>query len=249
MCSWWHSPRSFLQSGALLVALASLDEWGAEASLLEAWMSKDECARVNALVNPQARMRQVVSYGLQRLALAHLLRTPPHKVNIRRDCCASCGLRHGRPITDAEDVHMSVSHSGSLVAIGLSTTNFGLDIEPLLRMAGMSQREIDTFASAVLDATELADYLSTAPSVQRGALLDYWVMKEATLKARGTGLRTLPKSVRVGPLGASGSWSVRSEGFSIMFIRKVPGHTVGISHLGPPPKRVDLVQWKPSTME
>jgi 4'-phosphopantetheinyl transferase len=106
--------------------------------------------------------------------------------------CADCGLEHGRPTIDigGSPVSASVSHTTGSTAVAISSaSSIGIDLERLdpRRFAGVE--------GVALSPAELRRW-SALPGTERlRALAEQWTMKEAILKALGTGLRMDPAAV------------------------------------------------------
>ena len=83
---------------------------------------------------------------------------------------------------------LSITHSGSLVAVAISHAPVGIDIEPLGR-----ERPI-TFAKKNLNERELSDYLALSESERDEFLLTRWCAKEAIFKKSGGSL-FIPSSI------------------------------------------------------
>lgn len=118
----------------------------------------------------------------------------------------------GRPrLPNAADVDVSISHTDDVlvVAIGFGV-RIGVDIERRNRIEWDER-----FAARVCTPTE-HDALRRTPARRRTHSLTWlWTVKEATLKALGTGLRAEPTSVEVlcdGAMGARRSAQARSAG-------------------------------------
>jgi 4'-phosphopantetheinyl transferase len=136
------------------------------------------------------RDRFTVGAALLRLATAEHFGISPGAVRINRTC-PDCGRQHGRPrVVSAlapSGVDVSVSHSGLVIAVAVSTVGaVGVDVEVIpshfehLADVACSPEERDRIRCACDFAT-------------------VWVRKEAVLKAAGTGLRRAPSDVVVSP--------------------------------------------------
>ena len=95
--------------------------------------------------------------------------------------CNLCGKPHGRPRVVGFNGHVSVSHSGNVVAVAITSAGpVGLDVEAI---DGRAATEYRSLADLVVSATERSFVDS------RTAFLKVWTRKEAVLKATGYGLR------------------------------------------------------------
>ena len=85
---------------------------------------------------------------------------------------------HGKPYFKAfPDFHFNISHSGELMAIAVSDSKVGVDIEKL--------REPDLRVAKRFCKDEFA-YITETDSTNR--FFEVWTRKEAYLKYKGTGL-------------------------------------------------------------
>jgi 4'-phosphopantetheinyl transferase len=125
-----------------------------------------------------------------RSVAGHALGVPAASIALDR-ACDLCGEPHGRPRVIDADVHVSVSHSGNVVAVALTTEGpVGVDVEAVVAGRGADYREI---CPSVCTADE--QFFVTG----RDAFFTFWTRKEAVLKARGQGLRLPMTDVVVTP--------------------------------------------------
>ncbi|HXH34682.1 MAG TPA: 4'-phosphopantetheinyl transferase superfamily protein [Plantibacter sp.] len=108
--------------------------------------------------------------------------------------CADCGLEHGRPTVDigGPTVAASVSHTTTSTAVAISSApSIGIDLERLdpRRFAGVE--------GVVLSPAELRRWSALPGTDRLRALAEHWTMKEAIVKALGTGLRMDPATVEL----------------------------------------------------
>ena len=90
----------------------------------------------------------------------------------------------GKPYFVNSPWHFSISHTRRRVFVALSRYNVGIDAEELDRPLNLK------LADKVLSPAERVQF-DAAPD-QRRALLTFWVLKEAAVKATGEGLRGYP---------------------------------------------------------
>lgn len=116
---------------------------------------------------------------------------------------------HGRPdIAHPADtgVRFNLSHSGGLVACVIAECQAGVDLERLDRPA-VDPRVIGRYCSA----DEQAALASMPEKLRHERFLQLWTLKEAYVKARGTGL-TLPLRNISFQIGAEGPGDVSFNG-------------------------------------
>ena len=97
----------------------------------------------------------------------------------------------GKPRFDDDPLQFSISHTKNHVFCVLSDRPVGIDAEE-------KDRNIDLrLAEKILSPAEKQRYLAAAD--QREALLKLWVLKEATAKCSGEGLRGYPNQTDFSP--------------------------------------------------
>jgi len=117
-----------------------------------------------------------------RCLLAERLGVAPAAVPLRR--AADEGVD-----VEASDWCVSIAHSGRQALAGAARQPMGVDLEQI------QPRDPDV-ARFLLHPTE-RDLLDTLPYPPNEALILCWALKEAVLKARRTGFRTSPKTLRL----------------------------------------------------
>ena len=90
----------------------------------------------------------------------------------------------GKPYFAGSDLHFSISHTKNHVFCLLSDRPVGLDAEELTRQVKPA------LAEKILSRGEYAQY--AAAKDKNRALLTFWVLKEASGKATGQGVRGYP---------------------------------------------------------
>lgn len=90
----------------------------------------------------------------------------------------------GKPYFERSPWHFSITHSQRHAFCVLSDCPVGVDAEELDRNLSLGM------AKKLLSAGELAQFEAAAD--QKKALLSFWVLKEATAKRTGEGIRIFP---------------------------------------------------------
>jgi 4'-phosphopantetheinyl transferase len=154
------------------------------------------------------RSRFELGAALLRLAVGRTMGWRAAAIRVDRTC-DRCSKPHGRPRVLGFDGHVSVSHSGNVVAVAISSAGpVGIDVETI---EGRAELEHCDIADLVLTASERSSVDS------RTAFLRVWTRKEAVLKATGYGLRVPMTEVIVSsPYREPNLISLRGN-------RKVPG--------------------------
>jgi 4'-phosphopantetheinyl transferase len=221
------------------IGLVSLDVSDAARARFAAWLSDEEHARAVAFRHALLRDRFVARRGRLREFLARLHGVAPidvqpipgddgrpawravgaETVTAGRDGAqesdaprASGGLRGGRG-SAASCGHVSVSHSGGAAIFAWSAARVvGIDLE-LHTEVELRQPDPDVVevAARVLHPAERAA-LAAVPAAHRArAFLAAWTLKEAHLKALGSGLRIDPAGIdSAAAVGAGGAWSAHA---------------------------------------
>ncbi|GII76291.1 4'-phosphopantetheinyl transferase [Sphaerisporangium rufum] len=155
-------------------------------------LSATELKRAATYRREQDRRRFLTACWLLRAAAAEQLGVSPAAVPVVRRC-PDCDKPHGRPyILGDAGLHASISHSGSRVAVALTTAGpVGVDVEevpdaPVSELVRCALTRSEKIALAMLPERE-----------QHAAFARMWTRKEAVLKATGHGLRIPPDQVEV----------------------------------------------------
>ncbi|GAA4921217.1 4'-phosphopantetheinyl transferase family protein [Stackebrandtia albiflava] len=150
---------------------------------VERWLAPEEGERRAAYRRDADRDRFTVGCVVTRVVLAAHLGVSPGEVPLRRDC--RCGRPHGRPRLTVPGPCVSVSHSGGLVLVAVSTAGeVGVDVQECTPDPGVP-------VEAVMSAREAAGFRMTPPRARTAGFYTVWARKEAVLKATGDGL-TVP---------------------------------------------------------
>jgi 4'-phosphopantetheinyl transferase len=143
-------------------------------------LSPAERERADTLRQTTDQDRFVAGRALLRTLAADLLATTANRV-IVGSSCPDCLRPHGKPTLPGTQWEASISHSGNLVAVALSTAGpVGVDVELIDEALPLEE-----LRPQVLSAAEAAVRAYDTP----GTFFRAWTRKEAVLKATGTGLR------------------------------------------------------------
>jgi len=158
-------------------------------------LSDDERARAARFLNEVDRKAFIAGRVAARLLMSERTERSPHSIRFTYSS-------HGRPTVD-DGPDFNISHSGDHVLVALARdpgTMIGVDAECHDRATDLTKVE-----RLVLSGPEIA-WLNACEN-RREAFLQLWVMKEAVLKAAGTGLSTDPRMVCINPQNASVRWT------------------------------------------
>jgi 4'-phosphopantetheinyl transferase len=157
------------------------------------------------------------------------LGTDPWQIAVTATC-PDCGLAHGRPLVRAGDrtVHASVSHTADASAVAVSIEHpVGIDVERLdaARFTGIE--------AIALSPAERGQWRRLPERRRLRSLAEHWTVKEAVAKALGTGLRTDPATIDVGPLTAGHVTETAGHRFLLDHPEPLPGSVVATALLLP----------------
>jgi 4'-phosphopantetheinyl transferase len=150
-----------------------------------AMLSRDEKRRAERFVFERHRRQFVFAHGLLRVALSRF--APGVDPS---DWCFAAN-EYGRPFVSAPEtarvVHFSLSHTEGCVACVVSgCESVGVDVEEIRERQSLLATACRHFSAEEIDALRALE-----PQDMVDRFFDYWTLKEAYLKARGTGA-TLP---------------------------------------------------------
>ncbi|CAH1648068.1 MAG: 4'-phosphopantetheinyl transferase superfamily protein [Chelatococcus sp.] len=168
------------------VILASVEANAAKLSALNEVLAPIEVSRAQTFRQLADRQRFVTAHGLLRAVLGIKLRCRPAAVPLIRKTS-------GQWACEGHDIHVSLSHSGSYVAVATADCPVGIDIE---EVAGTDALAL---AREWFSPTEAAAVEDASPAAQNMVFFGYWTAKEAVLKAAGAGLSVALMDFSVAP--------------------------------------------------
>jgi 4'-phosphopantetheinyl transferase len=168
--------------------------WWASTAWLRPWhadvLSDDERARRTRLWDAGHRAQFTVAAALLRLVAAPHAARAAARVLVDRSC-PRCGRHHGRPRLTGTGLHVSISHSGAMVAVAVSRAGeVGVDVQQV------EDKPVHELSPLVLAASE-AGHVAVARD-----FFTYWTRKEALVKATGDGVAVPLWEMVVTPPGA-----------------------------------------------
>jgi 4'-phosphopantetheinyl transferase len=174
--------NTMLVKGWVEVWIDRLDLPAIEVETLTQFLTPTELALCDRCRLPHVRQHKIVARARLRQILSGYLDRSPREIKI------SIGLQ-GKP--QVAGIDFNLSHSGDLVVYAVSDRPVGIDIEQVRSMdlAGIIQR---FFAPS-----EFAAWQKLSSADQELAFFRTWTVKEAYLKAIGTGLHTPLSEVEV----------------------------------------------------
>ena len=140
----------------------------AQLALWASWLPRWELPQSMADLR---RRQRICGWGLARWKLSEELGLPPEQVPLTRGA-------HGGPVCPGR--HLSLSHSGNLVACATDSRPVGVDVQ---QIRPLGRRLLGSFSSE--EAAWLARH--SAPQRDRAAV-QLWALREAWAKCAGQGL-------------------------------------------------------------
>lgn len=163
--------------------LIALDDARADDEEMAAWLDVEERSRWAAFERPGPRRRFLVAHAALRLILSRIMGRDPAQIEF-------CRNAWGRPETKAGP-SFNMSHSGASALIAIAEKGaVGVDIEAADRNVSP-----EVFAAVASDIELDVDIGHRFDARDR---LQFWVRKEAVLKALGRGLSFSPRALTVG---------------------------------------------------
>jgi len=158
------------------VAPPELDERALAAC--DAVISEEERASVRRFVQEGNRRERLVARALVRTVLAGNRHVTPTSLRFTAG-------QWGKPEIDPPcDLHFNLAHHPTLVVLAVSQSRaVGIDVEPLSR-----HPQIVEVADRVFAPSEIAELAALGHSLRADRAVSLWTLKEAYIKARGTGL-------------------------------------------------------------
>ncbi len=134
---------------------------------------------------PADQQRFVVARGILRTLLGRYLNLLPASIEFSAN-------EYGRPAV-AGAVTFSVSHSGDYALLAFANNlELGVDVEHI-----SGERVVSELAHRILSTREYQRFNSLADAQRIPAFFQIWTLKEAVLKAIGSGLSIAPESIEV----------------------------------------------------
>lgn len=177
-------------------------------------LSPDEHERAGRFRFDRDRRRWMAARVLLRRVLAGQLRCAPSSLTFT---CSD----YGKPMIAGHPLHFNLSHSGNLAICATTrATEIGVDIEQIRAIDG-----IDALFRSISSVREYAAFRSLLPAQRPRAFFETWTVKEACVKANGTGLTTPLAQIEVPrPGDPRQDITAGSERWSVHTITPQPGY-------------------------
>lgn len=170
---------------------------------IEDRLSAPDLSEIASLLDPEERMRAggfrslvdrnrfVLAHAVLRIAVGWAAHVAPDLIEFRTGPRWNRAPELSRPF--GLNLNLSLSHSGSYVAIGLCLAHsLGIDIEE-----NSPIEDLNGLARSVLGEDEFDLWLSVNGSEQAALIYRFWTSKEAALKAYGLGFSVAPNRLRI----------------------------------------------------
>ena len=144
----------------------------------QAVLDKDELATAARFKFPALRQRYIISHGILRQFLAEFVNEPAANIRIKR-------TEFGKPfLPDYSELSFNISHSGDILAIAISSLcQLGVDVE-----CDKSRNTWDGLVKKCFAPEEAAYWYNLDNAERSRAFYQFWVKKEAFVKAVGKGI-------------------------------------------------------------
>ncbi len=154
------------------------------------WLTPGELAHHQRLRTPAFRHVHLVSRALCRTMLSHHTNVDPTAWRFATN-------EHGKPSISAPaefaSLHFNLTHTDGLIACAISRAGpVGVDAEQTSRAV-----DIDRVAAHFFSPAERASLSQLPPNERNQRFFEYWVAKEAYLKASGVGLSLPPDTFTI----------------------------------------------------
>jgi 4'-phosphopantetheinyl transferase len=145
-------------------------------------LNEEELRREARFVTPRLRHLFLVSHALVRISLSRYAPVDPRSWDF-------CEAEFGRPEIDEPKLRpplrFNLSHTMGLVAcLVCGDFEAGVDVERVARV-----KDLEGVSRRVYSQPEIADIMALEGDEREGRFSDFWVLKEAYIKARGMGFQ------------------------------------------------------------
>lgn len=180
---WKPAPETLsLEEGEVHIWRVALDR-APDVTSLEQHLAADERARADRFRFARDRRRYVVTRGVLRTLLGHMLRLPPEQIRLQYGPEGKPSLAPGHG-SRAERLQFNVAHSHEVALLALAwEAALGVDVEYMRQL-----NDAEQIARRFFSAQEVASFVETPAEQKRTAFFRIWTRKEAFIKAIGKGL-------------------------------------------------------------
>jgi 4'-phosphopantetheinyl transferase len=220
-----------LAPNVIQVWFASTSSCGDSALSDLAWLSSEERRRAHSFRFDKDRRVFVLGKRVVRTVLGRALGRPPEAVVF---AAKPKGKPELAPGTEPSGLAFNLAHSGTEVVCAIAFRRYvGVDIE--------QEREVDPLelAGRFFCGTEIRQLEAAPPGERRRLFFKYWTLKEAYLKAEGSGLGISLRAIDVSdvpdrlPCIPSTPIEDRPREILVQPIEASPGYVAAVAAQGP----------------
>lgn len=170
--------RCCFLGATLNLSLVSFNDFTKTRVECRAVLSSDELVRADRFVREQDARAYLISHAELRRLLGEHLNVAPEALVFEVDA-------HGKPflVSDNENTHFNISHSGDYALIGIGEVPVGVDIERI-----SDKSDYLAIAERFFTNDEYLYIVHQPVNRQLLAFYQVWTLKEAYVKALGRGL-------------------------------------------------------------
>ena len=152
-------------------------------------LSAEELSRASSFRFDHDRIRWIAARVLLRRVLGSCLGVAPARLKFSYSS-------HGKPLLADNPLRFNLSHSGDLAVCAIAErSEIGIDIERVRTI-----ENIEAIFRSISSPREYAAFLGLPNACRTTAFFEAWTVKEACLKASGTGLSQSPAAIEVLPV-------------------------------------------------
>lgn len=187
--NWTIAPESpVLPARSIQLWMASLNR--DDIPQLRSLLAPEELERAKRFHFDQDRNRFIAGRLLLRQILSRYLKAEPARIHLAYNQYGKPALKQA---PGSSPLYFNLSHSRDIALFAFSTDcEIGVDIEQI-----RAETRIRETGSQVFSTSELESIFTLDPAEQRMAFFQYWVRKEAFIKALGVGFSLPLKQLEV----------------------------------------------------
>jgi 4'-phosphopantetheinyl transferase len=213
----WHVEIPIGRSQSIEIHMIELDAYYVEASdTLRDVLSGEELDRAAKFATAKLQHRYMAAQHFLRTVLAKCVATSPWAIGYSFN-------DFGKPFLKNASMYFNLSHSANFAAVGFSREReIGIDIETGVTLATTLE-----VSPGILTPNEMNAWKRIEVERKVSVFTEYWILKEAILKACGQGLSQNPRSIELlldanppclkslpADLGNEKDWSIGTHRFS-----------------------------------
>lgn len=205
-------------------------------SVCTALLDCEERDRASCFKREEDQLRFTIGRASLRRLLAGYCQADPAALRFEQNEYGKPRLPESFP----NRISFNVAHSGGIILCAFAqTAAIGVDVEKA--RPGI---EHDKLAARFFSPAETAAFLALPEETRAAAFHQYWVCKEAVLKALGTGLSTPLDSFSISFAqperpAARFEGALRQTPFYLHLLNPAEGHAAAVAVMAPEPQRIE----------